>query len=510
MKALIIDLSTAAETRVLQISSGGPANVQAAWQLAAEDGEDRLAVLSRELRAAEIIRLPAYVIPPRNLVASHLLALPRMPEREALRVIEREILAGQESAEKPVIAYSLNRVLYEKDVEKHEFLSFSAPKSNLFSFLDQLKEAGLNPAAILPEQYLLQGWLELLPDFSANTCLIAIEIHRNRMNLNLFAGRAWALQRDFIFSLQEQETLQEEDLERIGLEINRTIQFFKQKNRGFSTSLALVYGDSPVMRSIADYIREYLGIETISPDPAKTSKHLALPGELAADENFLSAFQTTLAAVLPLSRKKRKKTPDLIPQEFRDREKTPARLAGLFISAGIIVVILSGATIQLQRSLAGQKANSTVASNNLAAARQLQSGIEQARNARAAFLKTSFIIDYPVRSSYRSAELAARLSRLVDARTRLLELTVVPAYHYSAFKLKGVISAEDSLAANRVYLDFMQALKNLPGIHELEAVEARIDFKLDQDYASATLTPPPGQTLQPRLHFNVSGKVENQ
>jgi len=509
MKGLVIDFSTTNEIRAILVKSGPPATVLAAWHFESSEPGEGLASLANELRAANLLRLPAYVVPPRNLLMTQLISLPKMPEREAKKVVRRELHLADKESEEIVFTFTNNRSLQEKDIEKKELLTFAAGRHDLYSFLDQLQEHGLHPLAIIPEQFVLQSFIDQLPEITPSTCLIWIEMQQSRISINLFAQRAWALQRDFAFRLQDNGELQDEDLERIGLELNRTIQFFKQKNRGFSKNLAVISGGDGALAAAENYINETLGIDSLALQDGLLSRKVLISTSLDLPDSFRAAFQNTLIAALQVGQKKIA-TANLIPGDFRERGKTPARLAGLVVSSGIIFVILALATFQLQRSLAGQKNNSLVAKNSLETAQRLQSGMQSAKAERAAFLKTRFLVDYPGRSAYSSAEFVRRLSLLADARTRLLDLVITPSYHYCDFNLKGVITAADSLSANRVYLEFIQALKTIPGVHDLSAVEARIDFRLEQDYASAALSRENDRSVPPRLHFSIKGKIENQ
>ncbi|MCP4213240.1 MAG: hypothetical protein GY765_01230 [bacterium] len=503
MKALIIDLSGSNDVKILNTRITSSVTIISGYYIGLEKDEDAVAAAIVKVKEEKLADIPTFIIPSRSFMQSHLFHFPPMPDKEITKILRREIAVTTDSNEPFIFDYLKNGTVMEKGVEKMEVAAFYAPKEQVFDFLHRLKGEGLNPHKIIPS---IQGLKTLMDSNSQLTHeksgLVFIELMDVRVDINIFKHNNWGLEREFIFQMEADNDLGEDDLARISVEVNRTFQYFKQKNRQYNIDKALLYGNNPGLKHFKNFTDDNLPVTSEILTPHHFKAKINYPSHLKDKNEFLLIFTIAVSVAVSLTNKDGL---NLFPSEFREQEKLPRRLIGLTISTVLILSILAFATFwfeKIKSSYNHDIAKITKTYHSLSSNVTL---IESTKKQRALFYKKRFFSDYPLMYSYSAADFIRQLSLVTVPSVQLLDLEITPLAQTFNFVLTGSIGAADNVGAQSAFLRFFRTLKEMDGIVDINFSTIKVNAGDD----SATLKPGERENREPvALLFTINGEIE--
>lgn len=515
MKALIIDLSCVGEVKILNARITSTVSIISGYYLTLGEDDDPAVVTATKLRDEALIELPAYIIPPVKLVNKTNFALPKMPDKEIRKVLPREISSETSSSEPMIFSYFKNGTVEERQVEKMEVSAFYCPRQTMFDYLTHLKENGIKPVSIIPEMQGLKTLTEINPLLSGERSgVVFLELMDTRINLNIFKYRYWGLEREFMYRMgvtgeERSGDLSDEEFSRISTELNRTFQFFKQKNRGYTLDQVILYGTNDNIDPLKNLINDNLPVNAIAIQPEYFGGKVSFPSHLRDSREFISIFTLPIATALAVSGKK---YVDVFPTEYKERARLGRRLLGFTISASIIGAILVAGFIYFEGIKGNyendiEKIRRTYASLNTNAAQMVE-----IKKQRANFFMSRFYLDFPLRYSHGAANFIRKLSLISARGIRLTELELKPTGQTFTFKLAGHIKSEDNIGAQSRFLEFYRELRNFEDIIDATssnvAVSPEGTLNPAEKTASAREKAPPSGNKEVVLYFTINGEVE--
>jgi hypothetical protein len=511
MKSLIIDLSCANEVKILNAKITSSVTIVSGYYLTLNPGDDPIAVTATKLRDENIIDISAFIIPPVELIEKQNFQLPQMPDKEIRKVLPREIATASDSPEPMVFNFLKNGPVEEKQVEKQEIATFYSQKEKIFEFLKQLGEAGIKPLSIIPDVQGLKTLTELNPIFTnPRTGVVFLELMDTRINLNIFKEKYWGLERDFLFRMERgegQEDLTDEDFTRISTELNRTFQYFKQRNRGYSIDQVVLYGTSSNIEHLKNMINDNQPVTASAINPDLFGGKISFPSHLKDSREFISIFTLPIATAIAISGKKYL---DLYPVEYKEKSKLTSRLIGLTISATIIAAILFGSTFYFEGIKNSYKKDIKDLEKTYKSLNKNATSIVTTKNQRANFYERRHYIDYPIKYSYSVANFIRKLSLIASEHTELTEMEITPANQTFRFKLDGLIKSGDNIMAQSRFLEFYQKLKEFEDVIDVSSSKVTINpnEKSNTPQVNDPGTSLPIETKETILYFTIDGEIE--
>lgn len=515
MKALIIDLTDPVEIKILNTRITSTVSIVSGYYMTLSAGDDPITAAAEKLRQEGLIDMPAYIIPQRGFVQSHTFLFPPMPDKELNKVLPREIAEITDTGDTVVFNFIKNGTVMDKQVKKVEVAAFYSMKGQTFEFLNRLKQEGINPVKIIPEIQGLKTLVETNKELtSEKSGTVFLEIKANRINLNIFKHLYWSLEREFAFQYEASDQLDDDDLSRVSIELNRTFQYFKQKNRAYGVDRVVLFGANPNIGHLRDFIADNHPVtaEIMGADLFKTK--VVYPLHLRDKKEFLLLFTLPILVAVSMTRKK---VLNLFPQEFTERERLPRRLVGLGISTTVIVAILIAGTFYFEGIKRSYRQDIEGTQKTYLSLSRNAAQIESTRRQRIDYYKKSFFADVPPRYSYSAANFIRRLSLITPEEIGLGKLEIKPQGQDFSFVLTGSIASEDNSAALTSFNRFFQDLKSFEDMIEVNFSTIKVNpgdapqTPGSRDRAGAGKQKEDAaeeQQQQVELFFSINGQIE--
>lgn len=509
MKALIIDLTDPHEIKILNTRITSTVSIVSGYYMTLSEGDDAVAAAAAKLKQERLLDTPAYIIPPRGFVQSHTFLFPPMPDKEINKILPREIADVTDSGDAVVFNFVKHGTVLDKQVEKLEVAAFFSKKDSTFDFLSRLKREGLNPVKIIPELQGLKTLVESNKELtSEKTGVVFLEVKGNRINLNIFKSRYWALERDFAFQYEPSDQLNDDDLSRISVELNRTFQYFKQRNRTYDVNKVVIYGANPNLEHLKDFIADNhpVSVEILEPGHFKTK--IVYPSHLKEKDEFFSIFTLPILVSVSMTRKK---ILNLFPGEFTEKERLPRRLVGLGISTAVIVSILIAGTVYFEGIKGSYRQDIQGTQKTFQSLSRNAGMIESTKLQRVDYFKKSFFADFPPRYSYSAANFIRRLSLITGEDIRLRKLEIKPRGQDFSFVLTGSIASGDNIAALGTFNRFFRELKEFEDMIDVSFSTLKVNAGNNPGGrpASGRNRDEGTETRdQVELYFTVNGEIE--
>ncbi len=509
MKALIIDLTDSHEIKILNTRITSSVSIISGYYMTLSGEDDPIVVAAEKLKQERLLDTPAYIVPPRGFVQSHTFLFPPMPDKELNKVLPREIADITDSGDAVVFNFVKHGTVMDRQVEKLEVAAFYSKKESTFDFLSRLKAEGMNPVKIIPEIQGLKTLVESNKELtSEKSGVVFLEIKANRIDLNIFKGQYWSLERDFAFQYEASDQLNDDDLSRISVELNRTFQYFKQRNRTYHVDKVVIFGTNPNRGHLKDFIMDNhpVSAEILGPGHFKTK--IAYPSHLKDKDEFLSIFTLPILVSVSMTRKK---ILNLFPEEFTEKERLPRRLVGLGISTTVIASILIAGAVYFEGIKASYRQDIEGTKKTFQSLSRNAGLIEETKHQRVDYFKKSFFAEFPPRYSYSAANFIRRLSLIATGDIRLRKLEIKPRGQDFAFVLTGSIAAGDNIAALGTFNRFFRKLKEFEDMMDVNFSTIKVNAG-DNRGGRATAGQNRDDGLetqnQVELFFTVNGEIE--
>ncbi|MGE5340738.1 MAG: hypothetical protein ACM3SY_04570 [Candidatus Omnitrophota bacterium] len=505
MKALILDLSRAHEIKILNTRIASTVTIVSGYRLTVGAGEDPIDAVVRKLQSEELLHTPAIIIPPDEILEKQTFQFPRMPDKEIQKVLPRQIAEYKNTNEVMVFNYMKNGTVEDRQTEKMETAAFFCAREKLFEFINRLESQGIHVAKIVPETQGLKTLVECNTHLlSERSGVVLLDLMAMRISLNIFRNVYWGLERDFPFRMEEEGDFGEEDLSRISTELNRTFQFFKQKNRSYTIEHIFLYGSSPYNEYLRTFINDSFSIPTAEVTADFFKGKVILPAHLKDSKEFLSIFTLSIATAIAVGSKKYL---DVFPAEFKEKAKLAPRLLGFSISGAIIACILFGSVFYFENikksyveDIAKIKKSYTPLDQNIRM-------IEETKKNRANYYKRRFYMDFPIQYAFAASDFVRKLSLIAASPIELSEIEINPGANQSfTFLLNGRIQGNDNVDTQNKFLEFYQAIKEFENVLRVDSSNVNVNPE-----ANDGKTPMNSEIKKKvELYFTINGEVDAQ
>ncbi len=507
MKAVIVDMGNPRWIRALGVSTGKTPRLNWYEAMMIDEGEkDPWPILQKMLAKKSALDWPLCWMPSREQVGSAVLTLPPIPRREISKVLPRELGQLTEASQELAAAFVLGDRVEEKGAVKQEVISAYMPRAQLYGSLDQMRSIGLTPRWVIPE---MAGHLQLLEKLKKNikeklSGTVLFEVGAMKIAMTIYRGMAWGLERVFTYRHEEEGLPGEDELSRISVELNRTLQFFKQRFRGVNVDRLIIYGQSEAQHQIAEHIRTSHALHVISAEQAVVGERMDM-GAFGGDAHECLSSALIALQLIPLLGGKSEL--DLFPPGYLERDRLRSRILGLGISYGLIAALLSVASFYL-RGVRGEYRSQIATLVHTVSLQETQNEhLQQTRKRRTFYYQWEHFTLWPRRYSAISADFVRQLTLMVTPEIVLSELSVEPKTHGAAFLLKGHISVADSIAAQSIFIRFFDQIKALPNILSLDSSNVKVNSARESTGRSYTAEALPKQSAV-ELYFSINGEME--
>lgn len=511
MKTLILDLSRKDEVKILNTRIKNSVTVTSGYFLELQEGEDLVTAIAAKIQLENLTNIPVYIIPPTDMIEKNIFLFPRMPDKELKKILPREIANLRDSQDPVVFNYLLNGMAEDRQVQKTEIAAFFCRRDIIFDFIKQFNDHGIQVKQIVPEVQGLKTLVEINSRFQKKKSgVVFLDLLDNRIDMNFFKEKYWGLERGFMFRVSRSDDLKDEDFSRISTELNRTFQFFKQRNRGYNLDQVVIYGSSTNTENLKNLINDNLSVSALAITPDFFQGKITIPSHLKDSHEFISTFTLAMAVAIAMTQKKYL---DLFPEEYKEKAKLPSRLIGLTVSTSIIGAILVGSTIYFQGIKANYKSDIEKIQDTYLSLGKNAATIELTKKQRTVFHQQRHYIDHPIAYSFAASDFVRKISLVSTPEIELLEMEINPGTLNFSFSLTGRIKAENNIKAQSRFLEFFQAIKQFDEVTQVDSSNVDINPG-EKPGGSQSPNPNPGTTSPPErekeveLYFTISGQAE--
>ena len=308
--------------------------------------------------------------------------LPILGKNEMQAVVRRELKKIIPEATAKDIAFDF---WYDKNTRKgrkSDVLIGAIPRESSRRIIALMEQANLDTQLIANVPLALISALGVMGEQYLKKVTAIIHMERDRSYLVIANRGDWIFSREFQSVLTKEQPQEEEgmplrvarrfvsaryvaDQERLMIEVNRSLLYFKQRFRGEGVSLAVLSGEAFNLEDVIKSFKDNLGIEAalFSPLAAFKTDHL---GERAAKLGriFPSLALPLGAAMQDLRGAKL----NFVPPAYISRHKARARRIILSVAAAVVLVLLTtgylmvrNTRLELERSLAQEDREQVIA-----------------------------------------------------------------------------------------------------------------------------------------------------
>ena len=308
--------------------------------------------------------------------------LPILGKNEMQAVVRRELKKIVPEATAKDIAFDF---WYDKNTRKgrkSDVLIGAIPRESSRRIIALMEQANLDTQLIANVPLALISALGVMGEQYLKKVTAIIHMERDRSYLVIANRGDWIFSREFQSVLTKEQPQEEEgmplrvarrfvsaryvaDQERLMIEVNRSLLYFKQRFRGEGVSLAVLSGEAFNLEDVIKSFKDNLGIEAalFSPLDAFKTDHL---GERAAKLGriFPSLALPLGAAMQDLRGAKL----NFVPPAYISRHKARARRIILSVAAAVVLVLLTtgylmvrNTRLELERSLAQEDREQVIA-----------------------------------------------------------------------------------------------------------------------------------------------------
>lgn len=507
MKAVIVDMSNPRWLRLLGVSTGKIRKLLWYDVLDLNEGQ----APTWEMLRGEIDKYgaggwPLCWIPGRDLVGAAVLNLPPIPRREVAKVLPREVAQVTEATQELATSFIWGDQIEEKGLMKQEVTAAYMPKALLYDNLDQMRAAGLVPKWVLPE---MAGHLQLLESLKAGiketlSGTVLFELGSTKIAMTIYRGLSWGLERVFTYRHEESGALSEDELSKISVELNRTLQFFKQRFRRVNVDRLVIYGENENQDQVAEHIKSGHALHVIPAAQAVFTERVDLS---VAGEKAPSCLSFNLIPLHLMAALEGRSDLNLIPVHYLEKDRVRSRMIGFGISYSVVAGLLVAASFFFL-SVKGDY-HRQIDTLRLTVNQQTEKNEQmvQIRNKRSFFYQWEYFRLWPRRYTGMCTDFIRQLTLMVNPEIHLSDLVVDPGTHGATFLLKGHISVADSIAAQSIFLAFFDQIKALPYMSTLDSANVKVNAAKEGSLPGYTAESLSGRSTV-ELFFSINGEME--
>ncbi len=506
-KLVVIDLSNEFEIRIINVEVSKRVKIISGFLINYMESDNLYELISNRLVREGIIDLPAIVFPPRKLINKFLYTTPIIPEREIFKIVKRRLLKEKNIKEDIFINILKNGELFESNLKRLEILSLYSSKSFLESMLDSFKAYDIKVVRLYDEIQLMKIFMSNLKSSKdKKKANVLVEVVNGKININIFREEFWTFNREFVFKFDDSE-LNDDDFNRISVEINRTFQFFKQKYRMYSIEKVIIFGTDKRSEKIKEVLVDITGLNVNMMYELLNLKNYTLPSSVENREEFFNAFGLTLLAAEHFKNKNLK---NILPVEYIEKGHFFQRIVGLSVSAAIIIFIMATFIFYMEGLKSDYKKQIKKLNDSYMNLSNDVAMIESIKKKRADyFVKTTFL-NLPVKHSYVISDFIRKLSLISSDEVELIDLDMKLNGINLDFVLKGIIRSENNIRAQTVFLKFFNSLKEFENLSNVNS--SNLNVSSNESGSSADIRTQnrnlEGSTKNVEMVFTISGMIE--
>ncbi len=281
-----------------------------------------------------------------SLVKNVIRSFPKIPQKELKLIIDREV---KKEAKDEKIFYDFIPLeeKKERDTTKKEILVSVAPQDLIWKAFSFLRGIEKSPIIITSFYQSFILGRRLLKIEEKDKTFGILNIHMKKSSFLIFKGGSeYVLERDII-SVSGEE-INPDTIETLLMEINRTIQYFKQKNRGYELSSIYITGTINNIEEVSSALNEMLPF-IVQPIPVNKVLNFL---KITIEENlspysFLSEFFTLFGGIfIPDAKDKI----NLLPSYYYEKEAYKTRLLTFLITTTLLFGILLTSSFFIKRT----------------------------------------------------------------------------------------------------------------------------------------------------------------
>ncbi len=391
-----------------------------------------------------------------SLIRSEIKSYPKMSRKDAKLVIERDIkkIAQDEDLD---IKFVLIGEREERERKVQDYLISYASKEYLFNTVKFLDSTGYTPKAIVP---------------AIQSFLIAGKNFMNRKEnygfLNIVDGMVdfVLLKKDFSFIsfrefplVSEGKVLSSDDLELIIVEINRTIQFFKQKNRGENIERIVLSANVEDIEKIAQVLNENLSSQVELFEERWVKNKLVFKRIEFENINFIISEIFPLIGALFLDEEK--KYINFLPKEYFDEKMFKPRLLSFSLGyAAVILLMILGAFYTEKVRISVKNDLKKVNESFYKMERRINE-IEAVVNKRKEIFKMIETLNLKKSIIREMILFFENISVSKPYDLKIKNLDIKNEDNQIRFKIEGIVDSGDSNLNSAIFIDFKEKLSKL-------------------------------------------------
>ncbi len=304
------------------------------------DTDDPLLEIKTRLSQAGFKAVNTIFVAKSNVIKNEIKSFPKIPKKELAKVVEREakrVFPDEEFFHDFV-------VLEEKEERKGktvEALISVAPQKYIWEIFTFLRDLGKNPEIITTK---IQSFMSLKHIIEREDETFGVlNLSSERSSFVIFKEKSEVIIEREI-PITSSDTFGEGEVDSIMIEISRTVQYFKQKNRGFDVSTIYVTGNISNIDEMIDDLNELSPYNFIACNGERLSGKIEIGTGIEPME-FFSTYFDIIGAIFLI---KEKEKVNLLPSFYFEKEIFKKRRRNIILSLILMVAILLPTTFVVE------------------------------------------------------------------------------------------------------------------------------------------------------------------
>ncbi len=298
------------------------------------------------LKEAEIKAEKVVFVSKSSALKNMIKHFPNMPKKELKLVIDREV-KKETKDEKVFYDYIVLEKKAGRIGTEKEVLISIAPEELIwktFSFIRDMEKAPFIITSFYQSFISARKFVKI--EEEKNTFGV-LNISTKKSSFLIFKGDSeYVLEREIISS--GENIFVGESIETLIMEINRTVQYFKQKNRGYEISNIYITGSFDGIEEVASALNDMLPF-SVSPLPAETIiKFFRVNLKDGEDpQKFVSEYFSLFGGIFVPNEKNKI---NLLPSYYYEKESFKKRIISFSITSSLLLLILLLSTFFIEKT----------------------------------------------------------------------------------------------------------------------------------------------------------------
>ncbi len=424
-----------------------------------------------------------------TLIKNEIKTFPKIPKRELSKVVEREakrIFPDEEFFHDFI-------VLEEKEERRGrvvETLVSVAPQKYIWELFTFLRNIGKTPEIITTKIQSFIALKKIIEKDKETFGILNISPEKStfvifKENSNTIVERDIPVTGSDIFS--------DNDVDNIMVEISRTIQYFKQKHRGFDVSSIYIVGNISNLKEVINDLNEVSPYNFILCTGEKLSAKIEIPSGFEPVE-FLSTFFDLLGAVFLI---KEKDKINLLPSFYYEKEVFKKRRRNFILSFILLLAIIIPTTVIVEKFKSDAVNELKVQSKALQKLEMRKAEIESIKSRRRKIYEQMLSLGLEQLKIEEIVKFFNFLTLNSPSGIFLKEAEIKDNGKGLSIRIKGEALSDTPFLNNRIFNDFYLRIQAFPGIKSSK-------FSVEEGKKRAL-----GEELISNIKSDIAGEKQN-